>query len=149
MVARATVATRTTLPLTPSSTISTNSAQGARAIHEPPNAMQKVSLLKKLLSIPLWTSSLLKTRLERTGFFKNPSKIPSLFVEFDSKPTPQKQYNAGHWNSGTSPPPAAPRNHKCKPLCSTHGAISQQPTNGLVSLHAKHAQSTGAINENA
>ena len=46
MVARATVSTRTTLPLTPSSTISTNSAQGARAIHEPRNAMQNFVRVK-------------------------------------------------------------------------------------------------------
>ena len=57
MVARATVATRTTLPLTPSSTILKNSAlapsskaerfQGARngiAIHEPPKDMLNLDL---------------------------------------------------------------------------------------------------------
>ena len=46
MVARATVATRTTLPLTPSesSTISKNSARGARAIHEPPKDMLNLDL---------------------------------------------------------------------------------------------------------
>ena len=44
MVARSTVATRTTLPLTPSSTILKNSARGARAIHEPPKDMLNLDL---------------------------------------------------------------------------------------------------------